>query len=132
MMDDFKNVPDERPISPHIQIYRPQSTSILSISHRISGIFLVLGLVISVLFISFTAMGERTYYYWQYFSISILGKIFLFLCLLALTFHALNGIRHLLWVRQFGMTIKYVELSGIIICILSLVFTFIFSILVWI
>ena len=63
---DGKDV--ERPISPHLQIYKPQITSVLSISHRLSGIFLGLGLVFSVFYVFFLALGEQSYTIWQCFS----------------------------------------------------------------
>jgi len=127
---DGKDV--ERPISPHLQIYKPQITSVLSISHRLSGIFLGLGLVFSVFYVFFLALGEQSYNIWQCFSNSLIGNILLFLWLLALVFHALNGLRHLLWDIDVGMSLDYVKWSGIAVCIFSLVLSFILAILIWV
>ena len=127
---DGKDV--ERPISPHLQIYKPQITSVLSISHRLSGIFLGLGLVFSVFYVFFLALGEQSYNIWQCFSNSLIGNILLFLWLLALVFHALNGLRHLLWDIDFGMSLDYVKWSGIAVCIFSFVLSFILAILIWV
>ena len=66
-MNDLKNKDDERPLSPHLQIYKPQITSVLSISHRLSGVFLGIGLIFSVFYVSFAAMGEESYKIWQCF-----------------------------------------------------------------
>ena len=51
-MNDLKNKEDKRPLSPHLQIYKPQITSVLSISHRLSGVFLGIGLIFSVFYVS--------------------------------------------------------------------------------
>ena len=51
-MNDLKNKEDARPLSPHLQIYKPQITSVLSISHRLSGVFLGIGLIFSVFYVS--------------------------------------------------------------------------------
>ena len=130
-MNDFKNKEDERPISPHLQIYKPQITSVLSISHRLSGVFLGIGLIFSVFYVSFAAMGEESYKIWQCFTNSLIGKGLLFLWLLAVIFHALNGVRHLLWDKDIGMSLDSVKWSGIIICVLSIALTFILTILIW-
>ena len=63
---------DSRPLSPHIQIYKPQITSVLSISHRISGVFLSLGLLAVFLFIFLLALGKDSYALWISFSNSFL------------------------------------------------------------
>ena len=88
------------PLSPHLQIYKPQITSLLSITHRISGVALNLVLVILVLGLLCITMGER------YFEllISLINsfpiKIMIFLAILGFSYHFLNGIRHIIW--DFG------------------------------
>ena len=88
------------PLSPHLQIYKPQITSLLSISHRISGVALNLVLVILVLGLLCITLGER------YFEllISLINsfpiKIIIFLAILGFSYHFLNGIRHIIW--DFG------------------------------
>lgn len=88
------------PLSPHLQIYKPQITSLLSISHRISGVALNFVLVILVLGLLCITLGE------SYFEllISLINsfpiKIILFLSILGFSYHFLNGIRHIIW--DFG------------------------------
>ena len=88
------------PLSPHLQIYKPQITSLLSISHRISGVALNFVLVILVLGLLCITLGE------SYFEllISLITffpiKIIIFLAILGFSYHFLNGIRHIIW--DFG------------------------------
>ena len=88
------------PLSPHLQIYKPQITSLLSISHRISGVALNFVLVILVLGLLCITLGE------SYFEllISLINsfpiKIIIFLAILGFSYHFLNGIRHIIW--DFG------------------------------
>ena len=88
------------PLSPHLQIYKPQITSLLSISHRISGVALNFVLIIFVLGLLCITLGE------SYFEllISLINsfpiKIIIFLAILSFSYHFLNGIRHIIW--DFG------------------------------
>tara|TARA_B100000676_G_scaffold213942_1_gene210379 strand:- start:288 stop:671 length:384 start_codon:yes stop_codon:yes gene_type:complete len=88
------------PLSPHLQIYKPQITSLLSISHRISGVALNFVLIILVLGLLCITLGE------SYFEllISLINsfpiKIIIFLAILGFSYHFLNGIRHIIW--DFG------------------------------
>ena len=88
------------PLSPHLQIYKPQITSLLSISHRISGVALNFVLVMLVLGLLCITLGE------SYFEllISLITffpiKIIIFLAILGFSYHFLNGIRHIIW--DFG------------------------------
>ena len=117
---------NNRPLSPHLQIYKPQITSILSIFHRISGIFLSLGLFVMFGFIAFLALGKNYYVIWQCFSNSIIGEAFFMGWIFALFFHMLNGIRHLFWDYGIGLSLNVSKWTGIIVCIL----TFVLSILI--
>ena len=110
----------KRPLSPHLQIYKPQITSILSISHRITGILLVLGLLCSFIFLVLLTLGENYYKIWLLFSNSIFGEIVLFGWLLALIFHMLNGIRHLFWDIGIGLSLNEAKWTGVIVCILTI------------
>ena len=116
---------NKRPLSPHLQIYKPQITSVLSISHRISGIFMSLGLLCSFIFLVFVSLGENYYKIWLLFSTSILGEIVLFGWLLALIFHMLNGLRHLFWDIGIGLSLNEAKWTGIIVCILTIFISFI-------
>ena len=116
---------NKKPLSPHLQIYKPQITSILSISHRISGIFLSLGLMFAFAFIVLIALGENYYKIWLYFSNSKLGELILLGWLVSIVFHMLNGLRHLSWDYGIGLSINTVKWTGIIVCILTFIITII-------
>ncbi len=118
-----------RPISPHLTIYRPEITSILSISHRISGIFQSIGLLIFILLLLSLMMGEAYHDFYMYFISSYLGKAFIFFYMLSLSYHTLNGIRHIIWDFGFGFDIKHVSYSGFTVIILAIILTSFFMII---
>ncbi len=115
-----------RPISPHLQIYKPQITSILSISHRFTGIILYLSTFLITFFLFTLAFNEEIYKFIIIFFISKFGKLILFLITLSFIYHFLNGIRHLIWDLGFGFKIINVYLTGFLIIFLSLLFNFYF------
>ncbi len=101
-----------RPVSPHIQIYRPQLTSVLSILHRITGIALGLGAVLIAIWISSVAYN-REFFEASFALLSTVGgRVFLFLWTLALFFHLCNGIRHLFWDAGRWLELEQVYRSG--------------------
>ena len=108
-----------RPISPHLSIYKPQITSILSISHRMSGVFQSLGLMIIVLLLLSLFLGESSHEFFMLFINSLIGKAFLFFYVLSLCYHLFNGIRHIIWDIGFGFEIKNVYYSGILVILFS-------------
>ena len=101
-----------RPLSPHLGIYRPQVSSVLSILHRISGIFLGLGIFVFAYWLSALAGGADAYAAAVSLLGSGLGQLALFLWLLAFCYHLLNGIRHLAWDIGMGFEIQQVIRSG--------------------
>ena len=120
--------PQERPLSPHIQIYKPQLTSILSITHRITGVFLFFGsLFLSGWLISAT-YGEETFSSFQEILSSWLGQLVLFSLTLSLFYHLGNGIRHLWWDLGKGYDLKEVQASGLFV----IAFALIMSVITWI
>ena len=88
------------PLSPHLQIYKPQITSLLSISHRISGVALNFVLVILVLGLLCITLGESYFELLISLITSFPIKIIIFLAILGFSYHFLNGIRHIIW--DFG------------------------------
>ena len=110
---------NNRPISPHLSIYKPQITSILSISHRISGVFQSLGLLIIVLLLFSLYLGKNSHEFFMLFINSLIGKACLFFYALSLCYHLFNGIRHIIWDIGFGFEIKNVYYSGIIVIIFA-------------
>jgi len=114
---------NKRPLSPHLQIYQPQLTSLMSILHRLSGVFLSLGTVVLAYWLIAAASGVESYQQAQDLLGSWLGLLFLFGWSFALFYHLCNGIRHLFWDIGLGMDIKMVYLSGKLVLIASLVLT---------
>jgi succinate dehydrogenase / fumarate reductase cytochrome b subunit len=114
-MNDDKSYKN-RPLSPHLQIYKPQITSILSISHRLAGIFLSLGLLAMFAFVLLLAMGQNYYEMWQYFSNSLVGELILMGWVVALSFHMFNGIRHLFWDYGLGLSLSVSKWTGLLVC----------------
>ncbi|MDH3688303.1 MAG: succinate dehydrogenase, cytochrome b556 subunit [Gammaproteobacteria bacterium] len=112
-----------RPISPHLQIYKPQLTSVLSITHRATGIFLALGTVMLVYWIMAIASGPDAYNTIRSFFGSVIGKLLLLGWSYALFYHLCNGIRHLFWDIGMGFEMRTVYISGWAVVVASLVLT---------
>ncbi len=117
----------KRPLSPHIQIYRPQITSILSILHRFTGVALVCGIVLFCIgFVAF-ATGETTWKSFTNVCTLFGGKFWQWPLIFSLHYHTFNGIRHLMWDIGYGFEIKTVTQTGIVTMILSLIATLLFA-----
>ena len=112
-----------RPISPHLQVYKPQLTSVLSILHRITGVALAVGTILLVYWLIAAAAGPEAYATAQALIGSWLGRILLFGWTFALFFHLTNGIRHLFWDAGFGFELKTVYASGWTVVALAAVLT---------
>ena len=117
----------ERPISPHLQVYKPQITSVLSIFHRITGVALTFGLTLSVAWIFTLSLGEEYFEYFSLFIKSWFGLLILFGFTFALNYHFCNGIRHLFWDAGYGYEIETVHKSGLAVLVVSFSLTF----LIW-
>jgi succinate dehydrogenase / fumarate reductase, cytochrome b subunit len=102
----------ERPLSPHLQVYRPQLTSVLSILHRMTGLWLSAGTLVLVWWLVATAVGPRAHASAQWFIGSWLGYLLLLSWSFALFYHLCNGIRHLLWDAGWGLDLPTVYRSG--------------------
>jgi succinate dehydrogenase / fumarate reductase, cytochrome b subunit len=108
-------ISDPRPLSPHLQIYRWQLTSVLSILHRMTGLALAVGAVLLVSWFGAAADGSAPFIKFQGFLASPLGLVVLFGCSVALFYHLCNGIRHLWWDTGHGLELKSVYASGWIV-----------------
>ena len=120
-----------RPLSPHIQIYKPQWTSVLSIMHRLTGIGLVLGFIGFVVFLSCAAAGEDSYGAFQGMIKSFFGKLLGLGTAAAFFYHMLNGLRHLCWDLGYGFEIQTTERSGKVVVLATLLFTCAFGSWLW-
>ena len=114
-----------RPLSPHLQIYKPQLTAALSIFHRASGVFLVIGTLLLVYWLTALAQGPESYAQAQSFFGSIFGRLILFPWVLALFYHLCNGIRHLFWDMGLGFEISSVYASGKLVVVAAVALTLI-------
>jgi succinate dehydrogenase / fumarate reductase, cytochrome b subunit len=103
--------PVERPLSPFL-IYKPQLTSVLSFTHRATGVALAVGAVFLVWWLVAAATGKRAFDSAQWFFGSWLGLLLLFGWTLAFFFHLLNGIRHLFWDAGLGFELRTTYASG--------------------
>lgn len=103
---------DDRPLSPDLQIYRPQLTSVLSITHRLTGVALSIGSPLLVCWLIAAAAGPPAYSAVRVFLASLLGLVLLLGWTFSLFFHLCNGIRHLFWDMGFGFELQAIYASG--------------------
>jgi len=118
----FPNGPN-RPRSPNIQIYRPQLTSVLSIAHRISGVFLSVAAVGLVVWLIAAAEGPKSYLSVQSALASPLGRIALFGSTFAFFLHFCGGVRHLAWDAGYGFELRAIYASGWTVVAVSVALT---------
>ena len=123
-MNDSNN-----PLSPHLQIYRWHISSLLSITHRISGVVNLLALILIFFWLLVLSLGENNYELFLILINSFFGKFILIGFTWSMIFHVLSGIRHLFWDLGYGFEIKTENISGIIVIISSLVLSVIFWLL---
>ena len=102
----------DRPLSPNIQIYRPQLTSVLSIVNRITGVTLSIYAVALVVWLVAAATGPCAYAPVQAAIASRTGQIALFGCTFAFFLHLCGGIRHLVWDTVHGFELRSIYISG--------------------
>lgn len=102
-----------RPLSPHLQIYRPQLTSGLSILHRITGVGLALGAFLLVWWFLAAATAPDYFDFVDGILTSWIGHLILIGSAWALSYHFANGIRHLVWDMGYGFELDDVRKSGI-------------------
>ena len=115
---------NNRPLSPHLTVYKPQITSVLSIFHRITGAGLTVSTVLVVFWLASLAMGEFTFKSFNIFLNNPLIILVLVCSLWALWYHFCTGLRHLYWDMGYGYDLKSVTISGWVAVIFSFVLTF--------
>ncbi len=115
--------PTARPLSPHLQVYKPQITSVLSILHRMTGILLAAFAVGWVAWLIALNRGEDTLAAMQSLLSSIPGVVLAVLATWTLFYHLLNGVRHLVWDSGRGLELGTARLSGWMVVIFSLLLT---------
>lgn len=103
----------ERPLSPHLQVYRPQMTSVLSILHRVTGVGLTAGTLLLTWWLVAAAYGPDQFSTVQMFIGSWIGQFILWAFTFAVFYHLGNGVRHLAWDFGYGFDLSQVRASGL-------------------
>jgi len=107
---EYKN----NPLSPHLQIYKWQISSLLSIAHRIIGVINILAITLICVWALSLLLGESSYEITKSFLNSFLGKFFLISLSWTFSFHILNEIRHLAWDMGYGFDLKVTKITGVL------------------
>jgi succinate dehydrogenase / fumarate reductase cytochrome b subunit len=113
----------ENPLSPHIQIYSWNISSLISISHRIVGVLNIQILTLVCLWITLLLLGEANYEYIKFFLQSFFGKFLIVGIIWSFTFQILSEIRHLFWDFGYGFELKTSKISGLIVIFGSVILT---------
>lgn len=119
---------DHRPLSPHLQVYRLPLNAILSITHRLTGLLLMLGAVFVVVLLIAAASGSQPYLAFYVAMTSWAGQVLLFIVTFALYMHLCTGIRHLFWDAGFGFELRASRRNGWIVIVASVVL----AVLTWV
>lgn len=112
-----------RPLSPHLQVYRPQLTSVLSITHRATGVALAAGTLLLVWWLVAAAAGPEQFALVRSVVGSWIGKLILLGWTVSLFFHLANGIRHLFWDAGYGFELRTTYASGWVVVAATVVLT---------
>lgn len=111
---------DPRPLSPHLQIYRPQVTSVLSITHRLTGVVLAFAALLLTYWLASAAYGPESFARAQAVMESWFGRLVLFGFTFSLFYHLCNGIRHLGWDLGWGFELVKLRITGVVVIIASM------------
>jgi succinate dehydrogenase / fumarate reductase cytochrome b subunit len=114
---------NNNPLSPHIQIYRWHISSLVSISHRITGIINIVALTVICFWIASLLLGENSYEFIKVFLNSIFGKFIILSLTWSFSFQMLSEARHLIMDLGYGFELKTTKITGLIVIIGSFVLT---------
>ena len=117
---------NKEPLSPHIQIYKWHISSLVSISHRITGIINIVAITFICLIASLLILGESNYEMINFFMSSLLGKFVILGITWSFSFQILSEIRHLIMDLGYGFEIKTTNITGLIVIFGSVVLTVFF------
>ena len=117
---------NKEPLSPHIQIYKWHISSLVSISHRITGIINIVAITFICLIASLLVLGESSYEMINFFMSSLLGKFVILGITWSFSFQILSEIRHLIMDLGYGFEIKTTNITGLIVIFGSVVLTIFF------
>ena len=114
---------DKKPLSPHIQIYRWHVSSLVSISHRITGIINIIAITFICLWSSWLILGEANYTLINFFLNSIFGKFVVLGIVWSFSFQVLSEIRHLIMDMGYGFELQTTRITGLLVIFGSLLLT---------
>ena len=113
----------KNPLSPHLQIYRWQISSLLSITHRIVGVVNLAAITLICLWSISLLLGDNNYEFLKNLFQSFFGKFIIVSLSWSFSFHVLNEIRHLIWDLGYGFDLKISKITGVITIVASLAMT---------
>ena len=114
---------NKSPLSPHIQIYRWHISSLVSISHRITGIINIVAITLICIWASFLTLGETSYDFIKFFFTSVFGKCITLGLIWSFSFQILSEIRHLIMDMGYGYELQMTRISGLVVIFGSFIFT---------
>ena len=117
---------NKEPLSPHIQIYKWHISSLVSISHRITGIINIIAITFICFLASLLVFGQNSYEMINLFLISTIGKFFILGITWSFCFQVLSEIRHLIMDLGYGFELKTTKITGLIVIFGSVLLTVIF------
>ena len=117
---------NKAPLSPHIQIYKWHISSLVSISHRITGIINIIAITFICLLASLLVIGESNYKFINLFLSSLIGKFFILGLTWSFSFQILSEIRHLIMDLGYGFQLRTTKITGLIVIFGSIILTVVF------
>ena len=117
---------ENKPLSPHIQIYRWHISSLVSITHRITGIINIIGITFICIWSCLLLLGENNYEMFNLFLKSLVGKFIILGITWSFSFQILSEIRHLIMDLGYGFDPKITKITGLVVIFGSLILTIVF------
>ena len=117
---------NKSPLSPHIQIYKWHISSLVSISHRITGIINIIAITLVCLWASLLLLGESSYEIINLFLNSFIGKFMILGITWSFLFQVLSEIRHLIMDLGYGFELKTTRITGLLVIFGSIILTIVF------
>ena len=117
---------NKEPLSPHIQIYRWHISSLVSITHRMTGIINIIVITLICFWVSFLLLGENNYEMIEFFLNSLVGKFIILSLTWSFSFQILSEIRHLIMDLGYGFELQTTKITGLLVIFGSIILTVIF------
>ena len=117
---------NNNPLSPHLEIYKWQISSLLSIAHRIVGVINILAITLICIWALSLLLGENSYEITELFLKSFFGKFIIVSLCWTFSFHILNEIQHLIWDMGYGFDLRVTKITGVLAFFGSFVLTILF------